>query len=142
MLVWKNARAQKKGCQVFEISDPSTARHFWRGYICGDGSVRSYPSNGTDRLMPVLHICGSKEICEGFISFSEQVLGRKLKSSVKKYNDKRRTNDLFYFRLNGSDAKTVTLCMFENADPRYTINRKTENAMSFKEYIPKINRKK
>lgn len=104
--------------------------------------VRSYPSKGTDRLMPTLHICGSKEICEGFISFSEQVLGRKIKGSVKKYNDPRRTVDLFYFRFNGMDAKIVGLCMFDGANPKYTIKRKTENAMSFKDYIPKINRKK
>lgn len=135
-------KSSKEKLPTFDLSDINIARHFWRGYICGDGSVRSYPSNGTDRLIPMLHICGSKEICQAFSSFCEKVLGKTVVNSVKKYNDPRRTSELYYFRLNGLNAKIVTLFMFENIDPRYTIKRKSENAMNFKDYVPKINRVK
>lgn len=135
-------KSTKEKMPAVDLSDIHVAKHFWRGYICGDGSVRSYPSNNTDRLMPTIHVCGSKEICEWFIAFCEQVLGRKLNREVKKTNDKRRTLDLYYFRISGLDAKIVGLCMFDEANPKYTIRRKSENAMSFKDYIPKINRVK
>lgn len=123
---------------TFDLDDPETARHFWRGYICGDGSVRSYPANGNPaKMMPTLHICGSREICEGFRLFCSKVLNTSVDeiSTVKTYNDKRRSKVLYYFRLNGSKARDVALFMFENAE--YSIPRKTENALSFKNWKPR-----
>lgn len=131
-------KSAKEKLPSFDLSNLELARHFWRGYICGDGSVRSYPSNGTTRLIPSLHICGSEEVCNGFRLFCENVLGYGVRPEVKKTKDKRRDSDLYYFKINGLSAKIVTLFMFENAT--YTIQRKTENAMSFKDYIPKIDR--
>ena len=131
-------KSTKEKLPTFDMSDLGIAKHFWRGYICGDGSVRSYPSNGTERLMPTLYVCGSEEICEGFREFCSKVVARDIRGTVKKTNDPRRSKDLYYFRLNGLGAKIVALFMFEGAN--YYIKRKMENAISFKDYTPKIDR--
>lgn len=117
--------------EFVDRNDLEAARHFWRGYICGDGSVRAYKG------LPRLHICGSKEICEEFKMFCEAVLGYELKANVCLTKDKRenRTKQLYYFRICGRKARDVSLFMFENST--VFINRKYEDVMGFKNWQPK-----
>lgn len=116
----------------FDISDLNVARHFWRGYICGDGSVRSYPTD-SGKMMPRLHVCGSREICQGFADFCKKVLNKELVSKVYQSKDKRRTNQIYNFRLSGANARDVAIYLFDNA--RVTMDRKTEDVEKFKLYV-------
>lgn len=108
---------------------PINTRHFWRGYVCGDGCVRSY------NKVPKLHICGSEEICQEFILFCNEVLGYDSKMSVAVTNDKRRTVKLYYTQCNGVKAKIISLFMFENSI--VSINRKLKDVLEFKQWNPK-----
>lgn len=120
----------------FDLSDDNLARHFWRGYVCGDGSIRSYPSNGnSDRLIPRMHICGSREICEGFSDFCTRVLSEPHGLKVYRSEDKRRTNQIYNFRISGKKARDIALFMFDNS--KTYINRKMEDIEKFRQYVPK-----
>lgn len=112
---------------VLDRNDLESCKHFWRGYICGDGSVRTYNN-------PSLHICGSIEICSEFKLFCEKVLGYNLDINVKEYLDERRTQTLYYFKVSGRKARDISLFMFE--DSNVHINRKYEDVMKFKNWQP------
>lgn len=114
--------------ECIDRNDLESCKHFWRGYICGDGHIRAYDG------VPKIHICGSREICQEFKDFSERVLGRKLKPIVREYKDKRRKKTLYYFTFGGRAARDVGLFMFENC--KVTIDRKYKATMEFKNWNP------
>lgn len=106
--------------------DLQSVRHFWRGFICGDGSVRPI------RNYPSLFICGSLEICTEFKMFCEKVLGFNIQSSVKRNS---KTPDFYYFRIAGRKARDVALFMFENQT--ICMERKLKDALDMKNWNPK-----
>lgn len=106
-------------------SDTESARHFWRGFICGDGSVR--PTGGC----PSLFICGSYEICSEFKSFCENVLGFALKNSVKENSA---TAGFYYFRISGRKARDVSTFIFDNQS--ICMERKLEDVVKMKHWTP------
>lgn len=131
-------KSLKEQLPSFDISDLDIARHFWRGYICGDGSVRSYPTR-SGKMMPRLHVCGSQEICQGFANFCAKLLDKELKPKVYQSKDKRRTSQVYNFRLSGANARDVAVYLFDSAI--VTINRKTEDVEKFKLYKSKYENK-
>lgn len=106
--------------------DLNSVRHFWRGFICGDGSVRDINN------CPSLFICGSLELCTEFKIFCEKVLGFKLNLAVKENSE---TSGFYYFRISGRKAKEVTLFMFKNQS--VCMERKLKDALAMEDWNPK-----
>jgi uncharacterized protein YjcR len=73
---------------------------FWRGAVCGDGCLGIDKSSG----QAFLHLCGSKTICEQFLTFCNKHCSTKV-SLVARGN-------IFYVRLGSLPAVTITAVLF------------------------------
>jgi len=95
-------------------------RHFWRGMIDGDGYV------GIVNSYPRIHLCGTKEIVDGFKDFIIQS-GIITEANVRKENDK----ELHTFYVTSEKAKQVGKLLYTKADTY--LDRKLEAYKQFPE---------
>lgn len=83
-----------------------TMRHFWRGFVDGDGTVR-FPNNIRD-----VRLLGSKEIIDVFISFVE-MYGNCAKRSAVKHPV---TKDCYTIQYNGKDASEIAYILYHDCN--------------------------
>jgi hypothetical protein len=125
--------APRKSCKETvpncEMTDEQ-ARHFWRGCIAGDGSVKNYDNS------PFIHLCGSKELCTQFSLFIQRVAGLKNPPKVSEAKDKNpdKKVGLHYTKVTGSKAKDLGDFLFK--DSSINMERKYAEYLKFSEYKP------
>lgn len=103
----------------FYYTNPESRRHFWRGMIDGDGSVKIYSST-------TISLVGSSEITEGFCKFAHEECSTKLKSPRKHSG----TDSLMFADFSGEDARKLAVVLYDNCN--YFMDRKSSVAKSFK----------
>ena len=91
-------------------------RHFWRGFVDGDGTVR-FPNNVRD-----VRLLGSKEIIDGFISFVEKYGNCDKRLAVKHPTIK----GCYTIQYNGKDASEIAYILY--SDCNIALERKWNNA--------------
>jgi hypothetical protein len=102
---------ERKSCEEILPDVFKFNRHFWRGMIDGDGHI-STTSN-------LINLCGSKEICQGFLDFAESI-GVIGSQSITKVNTLHRIN------LTGFDkCKKILDVLYE--DSILYLDRKHKN---------------
>ena len=109
------------------------ARHFWRGCVAGDGSVKNY--NG----LPHIYLCGSEELCSEFSKFIGRILLLKTNPKVNRSRKHRSGPWVYNTRINGSGAVELGDYLFK--DSTVNIQRKLDEYLKFKDYAPKFTRK-
>lgn len=107
------------------------ARHFWRGCVAGDGSVKNYSD------IPHIYLCGSYELCNEFSLYIQRNIGLKVAPKVVQSKSKTegKESPLFYTRVNGSKARDIADILFR--DSTVNIERKYNEYLKFKDYAPK-----
>lgn len=122
----------KKSCNEIPpkfLGNIELDKHFWRGYIDGDGCVKIYNT-------PFLHVCGGMDICQSFINFCNKVLGYDSGMKPHKHMKKGKFNGLYYTRVSGRKARDIAYFMY-NGNEYYSIKRKYSVAMKMQEWQPK-----
>lgn len=95
---------------------PELMRHFWRGVFDGDGCIHRLKGKANTWQVFVV---GTKEICEGFASFAEEVTGTRPTISPH--------GKIFRARFSGfSSPQSVIRSMYEGAS--VSLDRKRELA--------------
>lgn len=105
-LINQNLESNKSGKEKLPNFDWINNRHFWRGLVDGDGHV--------SKRVNTLGLVGSREVCEGFISFIEHNLG--LKTKRKLFEVKGKTCNYCNVTLTGEDSINVMKYLYEDAE--------------------------
>lgn len=86
---------------------PHLARHYWRGFIDGDGHLgirRSHDSY----YYPIISLAGTKEVCEQFKRFSQEIFPNNNKIFKQK--------NIFIYGVSGKKAKVVIDTLYTNSN--------------------------
>lgn len=62
----------RKTFKAYAVSVLETNVHFWRGCIDGDGSLHIKSSSKNSQCVPVIYLCGTKQLVTQFLSFISQ----------------------------------------------------------------------
>ncbi len=90
-----------------------SCRHFWRGVVDGDGEVNA------DLASPVLSVCGTKAVADGFADFCRSVFPM--------YEPSVYPAKVWYTRLHGEGAKQIAAHLYRTDE--YGLSRKKEAAL-------------
>jgi hypothetical protein len=87
-----------------------SSNHFWRGVIDGDGHIRLAKNNSSQ-----ISLCGSSEIIESFIDFSEKYCGVIFKPKLRKV--KTTKNNLFLYSVTfcGENCRKILKVLYKDS---------------------------
>ena len=105
-LVEQNLESNKSGKEKLPKFDWINNKHFWRGLIDGDGHV--------GKRINTLCLVGSREVCEGFLSFVEHMIGLKTKRKLSEIKGK--TCNYCKVVLTGEDSINAMKYLYEDAE--------------------------
>lgn len=101
------------------------SRHFWRGMIDGDGSISKIGCKGSK-----VYLCGSKKICEQFLSYCKSV-NPSISTSVVLMK-----GSLYRVNITGIKAATILNELYSNAE--FKLERKFTNAEGVINKYPEV----
>ena len=107
----------KETCPEQFIND----KHFWRGIIDGDGYVTIHKT----RKYPDLGLCGTKEICDSFLSF---INSQGITTKAKPRHRPPFTNNHYGISFQGKPAYEIIKLLYENSN--HFLTRKKQIAQN------------
>lgn len=99
---------------------PEMEKHFWRGFVDGDGSLRQIHSS-------ILELCGSFEIISGFENYCQ-----KIGCAPKKFRSDNKTSNFYRISYSGEDARKIARELYKES--KIKLNRKYETYLKFEEF--------
>jgi|APGre2960657404_1045060.scaffolds.fasta_scaffold00061_14 hypothetical protein len=109
----------------FLKNSKESERHFWRGFVDGDGHI-------AQRHSSILELCGSLEIMQGFTSFCSELL----KKEIKTFREDCTSKNFYRVAYSGEDARKIVQYLY--SDCEYFLERKQTFVQIFKEFGDKV----
>lgn len=104
--------------------------HFWRGVVDGDGSVLWKKPRGGQRAMPLVALCGSRPVCDGFVRFVADRL-----PDLAREPHRSPGRSIWTVQWGGIGAKSIVAVLYAGRGP--ALLRKATAAQEFSGYTLK-----
>lgn len=92
-----------------------TSRHFWRGMIDGDGSVRICKNRSNNSFSKQISLCGSSEIIDSFIDYCQKFCNVNFKPTIRKVKTKKDGLFLFSVTFCGNNCLKIIKILYNDS---------------------------